>query len=189
MTAATALADRWYRPHLTALTASLLPLAWLYGAIVRVRRAAYARGWLATHRAARPVVVIGNLTVGGGGKTPATVALAHALAARGARPGIVSRGYGGSAQGPREVRRDDDPAATGDGALILAASGFPVFIARGRAGAPAALGARHAPGPLCRSHADALRPRRRSLAHAGRGGQGPRPHPRADPPDRARHAS
>ncbi|HEY7904903.1 MAG TPA: tetraacyldisaccharide 4'-kinase [Casimicrobiaceae bacterium] len=143
MTPAAALAERWYRPRLTALTASLLPLSWIYGAIVRARHAAYARGWLASRRVTRPVVVIGNLTAGGGGKTPATVALAHALAARGERPGIVSRGYGGTARGPRAVARDDDPAQTGDEALILAASGYPVVIGRDRAAAAEALAARH----------------------------------------------
>jgi tetraacyldisaccharide 4'-kinase len=143
MTAAAALTRRWYRPHLDALTALLVPMSWLYGAVVAARRALYDAGWLRRRRVARPVVVIGNLTVGGGGKTPAAVALARALAARGAVPGLVSRGYGGRSRAARVVRIDDDPALTGDEPLILARSGFPVAIGRDRAQAAELLIARH----------------------------------------------
>lgn len=143
MTAAAVLTRRWYRPRLCALTALLVPASWLYGAIVRARRALYASGWLARHRVARPVVVVGNLTVGGGGKTPAAIALARALAARGATPGLVSRGYGGRSRAPREVRPDDDPALVGDEPLILARSGFPVVVGRDRAAAAGLLIATH----------------------------------------------
>ncbi|MEO6749974.1 MAG: tetraacyldisaccharide 4'-kinase, partial [Casimicrobiaceae bacterium] len=69
MTAAARLVDAWYRPRLTAITALLVPLSWLYGAAVALRRRMYALGVLRCRRVARPVVVIGNLTVGGGGKT------------------------------------------------------------------------------------------------------------------------
>jgi tetraacyldisaccharide 4'-kinase len=146
MTAATWLADRWFRPRLGAATAGLVPLAWLFGIAVRLRRAAYRRGWLRVTRTARPVIVVGNITVGGSGKTPATIALAHALAAAGARPGLVSRGYGGHAVLPQDVAPDADPAAVGDEALLLARSGFPTVIGRDRAAAAALLIARH---PQC----------------------------------------
>jgi len=143
MTAAARLVDAWYRPRLTAITALLVPLSWLYGAAVALRRRMYALGVLRRRRVARPVIVIGNLTVGGGGKTPATIALARALALRGALPGIVSRGYGGTADAPTAVREGDDPAVVGDEALLLAAAGFPVVVGRDRARAAAALIAAH----------------------------------------------
>ncbi len=86
-----------------------------------------------------PVIVVGNLTVGGSGKTPLTRALAEALAARGWRPGVVSRGYGGTNVAPRAVTRADDPHEVGDEAPLLAETGCPVWIARKRADAARAL--------------------------------------------------
>ncbi|MEO6929563.1 MAG: tetraacyldisaccharide 4'-kinase [Casimicrobiaceae bacterium] len=143
MTAATRLVDAWYRPRLTAATLPLVPLSWLYGAVVALRRHLYRAGLLKSRRVSRPVIIVGNLTVGGGGKTPATLALARALAIRGARPGIVSRGHGGAAHGPTPVRADDEAARVGDEALLLATAGFPVFVGRDRASAAAALIAAH----------------------------------------------
>ena len=96
------LTELWYRPDGGA--ALLEPLAWAYGALVRARRSAYTRGWLEARRAGKPVVVIGNLTVGGTGKTPLTIWLAERLTAQGLAVGIVSRGY----------RRAGSAAATGD---------------------------------------------------------------------------
>lgn len=139
MTLAARLADAWYRPRLTPLAAALLPLSWIYGGAIALRRLLYRSHILASRRMARPVVVIGNLTVGGSGKTPATIALARALAAQGAVPGIVCRGYGGSLRGPKVVRVDDDPAEVGDEALLLAGSECTVVIGRERAGAAEAL--------------------------------------------------
>src|SRR6187455_1289031 len=92
------LADRlvtaWYAPRLTALTALALPLSLLFRLGVAMRRFGYSIGILPTVRLHVPVVVVGNITVGGSGKTPLVAALAAALAQRGHRPGIVSRGYG-----------------------------------------------------------------------------------------------
>ena len=89
----------------------LVPLAALFGLVVRLRRLAYRRGWLASGHPGRPVVVVGNLTVGGSGKTPLTAWLATALGARGFTVGIASRGHGGSALGPVEVTAASDPRA------------------------------------------------------------------------------
>ena len=69
----------------------LVPLAALFGLVVRARRGAYRRGWLASGHPGRPVVVVGNLTVGGSGKTPLTAWLATALRDRGLTVGIASR--------------------------------------------------------------------------------------------------
>jgi tetraacyldisaccharide 4'-kinase len=111
----------------------LVPLAALFGLLVRARRGAYRRGWLASGHAGRPVVVVGNLTVGGSGKTPLTAWLAAALEARGLKVGIASRGHGGTARGPLEVTAASDPAAVGDEPVLLARrSGARVVVARDR---------------------------------------------------------
>jgi len=133
------IADRvvtaWYTPGLTPLAMLLWPLSIAYGCVVAVRRWLFRVGVLRSQRLAVPVVVVGNLTVGGAGKTPLTCALGEALAARGFRPGIVSRGYGGSEHGERAVTTGDDPRVVGDEPLILAATGFPVWIGRDRVAA------------------------------------------------------
>jgi tetraacyldisaccharide 4'-kinase len=111
----------------------LLPLAALFGAGVRLRRLGYARGWLERGDPGRPVVVVGNLTVGGSGKTPLTAWLATALESRGLRVGIASRGHGGSARGPLEVTAASDPALVGDEPVLLARrTGARVVVARDR---------------------------------------------------------
>src|SRR5512138_1840428 len=87
------LTDAWQRRG--ALAWLLSPLAVLHYLAYGGRRALYALGALPRTRIDVPVVVIGNLYVGGTGKTPLTIELVRALVARGWRPGIVSRGYGG----------------------------------------------------------------------------------------------
>lgn len=117
------------------------PLGWrllarVYAGVVALRRRAYAHGWLRSYKLARPVVVVGNLSVGGTGKTPLTIALARALAARGLRAGVVSRGYGGTARGPQRVTADSAPAEVGDEPLLIhLRSGVPVVIGRDRVAA------------------------------------------------------
>lgn len=109
----------WYARH--PLSLLLAPLGWLYGTFMRLRRAAYAAHLLPSTQLDVPVVVVGNVAVGGTGKTPAVVWLAGYLAARGWRPGIVCRGYGGTARNwPQQVRADSDPVAVGDEAVLLA---------------------------------------------------------------------
>ncbi|WP_380181431.1 tetraacyldisaccharide 4'-kinase [Kalamiella sp. sgz302252] len=76
----------------------LLPLSWLYGLISSLLRLCYRLGWRKAWRAPVPVVVVGNLTAGGNGKTPVAIWLVQALQQRGLRPGVVSRGYGGKAK-------------------------------------------------------------------------------------------
>lgn len=109
----------WYR--FSWLTVLLLPLAALYCVVTGLRRALYRLGILTTARLEVPVLVVGNLTVGGTGKTPLVSFLAHALRERGYQPGIVSRGYGGKPDSwPREVHPDSDPALVGDEPVLLA---------------------------------------------------------------------
>lgn len=98
----------------------LAPLAALFAAASALRRQLYRRGVWRAVDVGRPVVVVGNITVGGTGKTPVTLWLAEQLKARGRRPGIVSRGYRGRI-GPRpvHVRMDSDPAVVGDEPLLM----------------------------------------------------------------------
>jgi tetraacyldisaccharide 4'-kinase len=122
----------WYTPRVTPLAALLWPFSLLYRAAVAVRRALYGAGILRSRRLPVPVIVVGNVNVGGVGKTPLTRALAEQLAHRGFRPGIVSRGYGGSSVAPRAVALGDDPNVVGDEPLLFAETGLPVWIGRNR---------------------------------------------------------
>ncbi len=113
------------------------PGAWLrlasgaYRAVTGLRRGLYRAGLLPRYRPPVPVIVVGNVTVGGTGKTPLVIRLARLLREAGHRPGIVSRGYGGMARTwPQQVRADSDPRMVGD---------EPVLIAR-HAGCPMAVG-------------------------------------------------
>jgi len=99
--------------------ALLQPLACLYGAGVRARRLAYERGWLKAHAAGRPVIVVGNLTVGGTGKTPLILWLAERLQARGLTVGIVSRGYGRQTGGARRAQAASRWEEIGDEPLLV----------------------------------------------------------------------
>lgn len=84
----------------------LTPLAWLYALALRLRAELYRRGIMRTNRLPRPVVSIGNITVGGTGKTPVTAYIARFLLARGHRVAVLSRGYGGSLEGQTCVVSD-----------------------------------------------------------------------------------
>jgi len=113
-------------------------------ALVALRRAMYRAGFLDRERLPVPVVVIGNITVGGTGKTPLVIYLASALRALGRRPGIVSRGYRGDATQVIEATTGSDPGVVGDEPLLLAGrSGCPVFVGGDRVAAARALLAAH----------------------------------------------
>ncbi len=123
----------WER--VTPVSLLLYPLSLLYGAVAGTRRAV-----IAPERLPVPVVVVGNITAGGTGKTPLTLWLAEFLKARGFAPGIVSRGYGGNAKTPLPVAPDSDPFACGDEAVLLARrSGCPVWVGVDRVAAARAL--------------------------------------------------
>ena len=129
----------WYTrsPWLLLLT----PLSLLYRGIIGVRRFAYRAGIMRSTRVSLPVIVVGNITVGGTGKTPLVVWMAGYLREQGYTPGIVSRGYGGTANHwPQQVRADSDPAVVGDEAVLLAATtGCPMAVAPDRVAAARAL--------------------------------------------------
>ena len=141
------------------LASLLLPLSWLYALVSGLRRWAYRRGWLASTALPVPVVVVGNIIVGGSGKTPFTLWLAENLRAAGWRPGIISRGYGaqasvqhaggstenaaarrGGIHGIHEVGMDSLATVAGDEPLLLKRRlGLPVFVGRNRVAAGQAL--------------------------------------------------
>ena len=137
----------WIERHwhsITLVSVLLYPLSLVFQAAVAVRRAAYHMGLLETVRLPAPVVIVGNLAIGGTGKTPLVLWLATFLRERGRRPGIVSRGYGGSATGPAPVPPAGDPSRYGDEPVLLAQrAGCPVWIGADRAAAGQALLAAH----------------------------------------------
>ena len=122
----------------------LLPLSWLYGALVAWRRLAFARGWLASSHPGVPVVVVGNVVAGGAGKTPTTIALVQHLRARGLHVGVVSRGYGRQDRQLREVHADSLASEVGDEPLLIARrTGVPVWVGASRLQAALALRQAH----------------------------------------------
>lgn len=111
----------------------LRPLSPLYRALVTARRAAYDRGLLPSRRLDVPVISVGNLTFGGTGKTPTTVALVRDLAHRGHRPAVLTRGYGRSLADPLVLLGPDaetSPSVAGDEPLELANKlpGVPIVV-------------------------------------------------------------
>ncbi|MDR2195610.1 MAG: tetraacyldisaccharide 4'-kinase [Gallionellaceae bacterium] len=132
----------WYR--ITPLHAILLPISLIFLLLTFARRALYAVGILRSEALPVPVIVVGNITVGGTGKTPLTLWLAQQLIAAGRRPGIISRGFGGDNVAPRAVGSHDDAEAVGDEPLLMARRALcPVWIGRDRAAAGRALLAAH----------------------------------------------
>ena len=126
------------------LTLLLLPFSALFAVVSGLRRLAYRHGWLDSVAVGVPVVVVGNITTGGSGKTPLVIWLVNHLRAQGHRPGVVSRGYGGAARGCVEVRPDSPPAEVGDEPLLIQSkTGVPVVVGRDRVAAARTLLARH----------------------------------------------
>ncbi|MEO8525134.1 MAG: tetraacyldisaccharide 4'-kinase [Caldimonas sp.] len=118
----------------------LLPLSWAFGAVGATRRELHRRGLLATHHLPVRVVVVGNLLVGGAGKTPAVISIVTLLRQHGWTPGIVSRGYGRTDNSVREVGPATDARMVGDEPLVLVRrTGAPVFVGGDRVAAGHAL--------------------------------------------------
>jgi len=124
----------WYRVSIWHIV--LLPLSWLFAALAYLRRLLYRLGALKSVRLAVPVIVVGGISVGGSGKTPLVLWLARFLRDNGYRPGIVSRGYGGSASAPCEVTVDAPASEVGDEPVLLARrSACPVWVGHDRVAA------------------------------------------------------
>lgn len=123
----------WYQKNI--LSYLLLPFSWLYRSIISIRRTLYRLNLKKTTHFPVPIIVIGNITVGGTGKTPLVIYLAEYLKQQGWRPGIVSRGYGGHAS-LQSVKLESDPRQVGDEPLLLAQkTGCPMVIGKDRVAA------------------------------------------------------
>lgn len=129
---------RWYAGNLPPPW-WLVPLSWLFGIVAALRRSAYRIGILRRRRVGAPVVVVGNINVGGSGKTPVVIAVVEALRAAGYRPGVVSRGYGARVPGVRVLREGDSADAVGDEPGLMRERGIPVAIGADRVRAATSL--------------------------------------------------
>ena len=126
----------WYASGLKPGGWPLLPLSWIFATVVWLRRRAYRAGVLRIVSLPAPVIVIGNITVGGAGKTPLTAWVVERLRSVGLRPGIVSRGYGRTGHGLRQVTATSSADEAGDEPLMLAARlGCPVVVGGDRVAA------------------------------------------------------
>jgi tetraacyldisaccharide 4'-kinase len=133
----------WLRRGPLAL--ALWPLSLLFRALAALRVALFRRAILKSERLPVPVIVVGNIFIGGTGKTPLTIWLVEQLRAAGLHPGVISRGHGGEGEsGPREVLPGSSARDVGDEPLLIAnRSGCPVVVGRRRAQAGRHLLVRH----------------------------------------------
>ncbi|MBI4937753.1 MAG: tetraacyldisaccharide 4'-kinase [Nitrosomonadales bacterium] len=128
----------WYR--ITPLHLILLPASLMFHLLAGLRRTMYRYGILASEKLPVPVVVVGNINVGGSGKTPLALWLAQQLLDNGWHPGIISRGYGGTASSVQAAYAASDPEAVGDEAVLMAQRKLcPVWVGRERPAAARAL--------------------------------------------------
>ena len=131
----------WYGPA-SGIALLLIPLAWLYGLVAACRRLLFRSGLLSSGHPGVPVIVVGNITAGGTGKTPVVAWLAEQLRAAGWHPGIASRGYGaaGAARHPMRVLAATPAKEAGDEPVLLARrTGMPVVVCVDRLAAARAL--------------------------------------------------
>ena len=138
MSLAQYLQDAWYKQASWLIV--LRPLSWLYGLGFRLNRHLYQSGCKSTYTAPVPVMVIGNITVGGSGKTPLLIQLVKYLQQQQIRVGVISRGYGGSGPFPLLVTSEVEAAVAGDEpCLIVQSTGVPMAVGANRQAAIALL--------------------------------------------------
>ena len=125
----------WWAKQPTILATLLLPFAALYGAVIHVRRQLYRRGVFKQSHPGVPVIVVGNIVLGGAGKTPVVQAVVRCLQQAGYVPGVVSRGYPVSPKVPRSVSARSQPSEVGDEPLLHFALGVPVVVCADRTAA------------------------------------------------------
>lgn len=107
----------------------LVPFSWLFAAITALRRYAYKIGILKSYKLPVPVIVVGNISMGGNGKTPVVMWLVQQLKNKGYRPAVISRGYGGNAKLPTSVNAESKPNEVGDEPVLIANNcGCPVWV-------------------------------------------------------------
>lgn len=125
------LQKHWYR--ITPLHLILFPVSLVFRVLVALRRELYLSGFLSSHQLLLPVIVVGNISVGGTGKTPLTLALAQQLVERGWHPLIVSRGYGRTGSKPQQVSLSSTAVQAGDEPLLMARRDIcPVWVGADR---------------------------------------------------------
>lgn len=118
----------------------LLPVSWLFALLSAARRQLYKFGFLKSYRLSVPVIVVGNINVGGTGKTPLVIWLVEQLQLAGYHPGVISRGYGGNVRQVAEVKVSSLSSEVGDEPLLIALrTGCPVFVSPNRVSAADAL--------------------------------------------------
>jgi len=129
------LTKSWYQTH--PIRWLLWPLSIVYCSIITCRKLLYKVGLFKQYAVKAPVIIVGNITIGGTGKTPFVIWLAKQLQHAGFRPGIISRGYGGKADNyPMSVTSDSDPRQVGDEPIIIARqSQCPMVVAPNRVAA------------------------------------------------------
>lgn len=111
----------------------LVPLSWLFAAITAIRRWAYQAGILKSYKMPVPVIVVGNISLGGNGKTPVVIWLVEQLRNHGYKPAVISRGYGGSANLPTSVNANSDTHVVGDEPVLIASRcECPIFVGADR---------------------------------------------------------
>lgn len=129
----------WFQKQWESLTLwhiLLIPISWLFGAVVRLRKSLYQLGWLKSYRLSVPVIIVGNITVGGTGKTPFVIWLVAQLKQQGYSPGVICRGYRGSANQVLEVVSNSNPLEVGDEPVLIAKrTQCPVFVGANRVAA------------------------------------------------------
>ncbi len=135
--------EQWFQKQWSQYTfwhTLLLPISWVFFCVITVRKLLYKAKILKSKHLKVPVIVVGNINVGGTGKTPLVIWLAEQLILQGFKPGIISRGYGGSAKGVQAVLPNSNSAQVGDEPLLIAIRAHcPVFIGANRPEAGEAL--------------------------------------------------
>ena len=135
------LIDAWYNKSFWLYLLS--PLTFIFSALVRWRKNSYLKNPSKVWISDIPIVVVGNITMGGTGKTPLVKYIASELKQRGYKPGLVSRGYGGKFSGTLEVNNESTFKETGDEAQLLSKLQIPFFIDKDRSRAARTLQAKH----------------------------------------------
>lgn len=111
----------------------LVPLSWLFALVSSLRRWAFRLGLLKSHGLSVPVIIVGNIHVGGSGKTPVVIWLVEQLRQQGYQPAVISRGYGGSAKLPTPVYASSNPKEVGDEPVLIAnRCDCPIFVGADR---------------------------------------------------------
>ena len=133
--------DSWYKKSLWLYL--LTPFSLLFKYLTKRRRRKYIQGKLESYKFDIPIIIVGNLTIGGTGKTPLVAYIAQELSKLGYKPGLVSRGYGGTFRETLEVTRDTPVKQTGDEAQILSKLNLPFYIDKNRVRAVKTLANNH----------------------------------------------